>query len=174
MITLETLRENVQAFLPGPCMLKTCRQEDWLFVSDVPRRQPAWKAQAPGWEIREKDSLLFLDPDPSLWAAVIDSVPKESLPDITEANLLLRSLALRLTRAPVPAERQPILPLRILFKAVSSGDTGTVLRRLPPLLSALQREKQPLPEACGWALIWAMNRGLIGNTERSKQEVRIC
>ena len=91
--------------------------------------------------------------DSGRYAPVREAAPVRTLP--------LYSLAVRLTRTPSAAEDQPVAPLRLLIKAVDTGRADCVLRAFPPLLSALLREKKPLPEAAGWVLCRALNRHLF-------------
>ena len=167
MILLADLKRAVKQTIGGSCMLRVCREDDCLLVTDAPLRFPERAAQiknaleAAGWDVRPSGGLWRLDPGQEMWGGIIRSVPREDLPDPAQVSLPLYSLAVRLTRAPAPAERQPKLPLRVLLKAIEAGDADRVLRFFPPFLAARLREKQPMPEAAGWALVWAMNRHIF-------------
>ena len=167
MILLKDLRGEVRQKLGAPCMLRVCWEDDCLFVTDAPKRlsdaADATRAalQAVGWDVRPVGGLWRLDLREERWRSFIRSVPREEGPDPMEAPLPLYSLAKRLTRAPVPAEDQPLLPLRVLLKALDSGRAEAVLHFFPPYLAGLLREKKPMPEAAGWMLTWAMNRGIF-------------
>ena len=167
MILLKDLRGEVRQKLGAPCMLRVGREDDCLFVTDAPKRlsdsaDAARDAlQTVGWDVRPSGGLWRLDLGEDRWHSFIRSVPREEGPDPMEASLQLYSLAKRLTRAPVPAEDQPLLPLRVVFKALDSGKAEAVTRFFPPYLAGLLREKKPMPEAAGWILTWAMNRGIF-------------
>ena len=167
MILLSDWRSRLVRLLDGGCMLRVCRDDGCLFVTDYPARCPenAGRArralEADGWDVVPSGRLWRLDPGEEMWRAFIRSVPREELPDPLHVSLPLYSLAVRLTRTNSAAEDQPVAPLRLLIKAVDTGRADCVLRAFPPLLSALLREKKPLPEAAGWALIWAMNRNIF-------------
>ena len=167
MIQLKDLRGEVRQKLDGPCMLRVGREDDCLFVTDAPKRlsdaaDAARDAlQAVGWDVRPVGGLWRLDLGEDRWRSFIRSVPREKEPDPMAASLQLYSLAKRLTKAPVPAEDQPLLPLRVLLKALDSGKAEAVLCFFPPYLAVLLREKKPMPEAAGWMLTWAMNRGIF-------------
>ncbi len=167
MILLKDLRGEVRQKLDGPCMLRVGREDDCLFVTDAPKRlsdaADAARAelQAGGWDVRPVRGLWRLDLREDRWRSFIRSVPREEGPDPMEAPLQLYSLAKRLTKAPVSAENQPLLPLRVLLKAMDSGKAEAVLRFFPSYLAVLLREKRPMPEAAGWIINWAMNRGIF-------------
>ena len=167
MILLKDLRGELRQKLNTPCMLRVGREDDCLFVTDAPKRLSDAAAaartalEAGGWDVRPVEGLWRLDLGEDRWRSFIRSVPREEGPDPMEASLQLYSLAKRLTKAPVPAEDQPLLPLRILFKALDSGKAEAVTRFFPPYLAVLLREKKPMPEATGWMLTWAMNRGIF-------------
>ncbi len=167
MILLKDLRGEVRQKLGAPCMLRVGREDDCLFVTDAPKRlsdaaDAARDAlEAEGWDVRVLGGLWRLDLRAERWHRFIRSVPREEGPDPMAASLQLYSLAKRLTKAPVPAEDQPLLPLRVLLKALDSGRKEAVLRFFPPYLAVLLREKKPMPEAAGWMLYWAMNRGIF-------------
>lgn len=167
MILLSDWRRHLAGQLNAPCMLRVCRDDGCLFVTDYPARFPGNAGQvrraleAAGWDVRPSGSLWRLDPGEEMWRGFIRSLPREKPPDPLRVSLPLYSLAVRLTGKPTAAEAQPIAPLRLLIKAMDKGDADHVLRAFPPLLSALLREKKPLPEAAGWALIWAMNRNIF-------------
>lgn len=167
MILLGDLRRMIAGRLDAPCMLRICRDDGCLFVTDFPARRPERSGDAErllkgdGWAVSRAGSLWRLDPGPALWGQIIESVPKEELPDPSSVSLALYSAARRLTGADVPAGLQPVLPLRVVLKAVDAGDADRVLRFLPAFLSALQREKKPLPQAAGRLIVWALNRRLF-------------
>ena len=167
MILLKDLRGELRPKLDGPCMLRICREDDCLFVTDAPKRLSDAAAaartvlEAGGWDVRPVGGLWRLDLEKDRWRSFIRSVPREEGPDPMEASLQLYSLAKRLTKAPVPAEDQPLLPLRVLLKALDSGKAEAVLHFFPPYLAVLLREKKPMPEAAGWMLTWAVNRGIF-------------
>ena len=167
MILLKDLRGEVRQKLGAPCMLRVCREDDCLFVTDAPKRlsdaadAARTALQAVGWDVRPVGGLWRLDLGEDRWRSFIHSVPREEGPDPMESSLPLYSLAKRLTKAPVPAEDQPLLPLRVLLKALDSGKEEAVTRFFPPYLAVLLREKKPMPEAAGWILYWAMNRGIF-------------
>ena len=148
-------------------MLRISREDDCLFVTDAPKRLSDAAAaalaalQAVGWDVRPVGDLWRLDLREDRWCSFIRSVPRENGPDPMKASLPMYSLAKRLTKAPVPAEDQPLLPLRVLLKALDSGKAEAVLRFFPSYLAGLLREKRPMPEAAGWILTWAMNRGIF-------------
>lgn len=167
MILLKDLRGEVRQKLDAPCMLRVCREDDCLFVTDAPKRlsdsadATRTALEAGGWDVRPVGGLWRLDLGEDRWRSFIRSVPREEGPDPMEAPIPLYSLAKRLTKAPVPAEDQPLLPLRVLFKAMDSGKAEAVLRFFPPYLAVLLREKKPMPEAAGWMFYWAMNHGIF-------------
>ena len=167
MILPDEFRRRAAGQLDARCMLRVCRDGGCLFVTDYPARCPenAGRArcalEADGWDVVPSGRLWRLDPGKEMWRAFIRCVPREELPDPLRVSLPLYSLAVRLTRTPSAAEDQPVAPLRLLIKAVDTGRADEVLRAFPPLLSALLREKKPLPEAAGWTLIWAMNRNIF-------------
>lgn len=167
MILLKDLRGEVRQKLNAPCMLRVGREDDCLFVTDAPKRLSDAAAaardtlEAGGWDVRPVGGLWRLDLGKDRWRSFIRSVPREEGPDPMVASLQLYSLAKRLTKAPVPAENQPLLPLRVLLKAVDSGKAEAVLRFFPPYLAVFLRGKKPMPEAAGWMLYWAMNRGIF-------------
>ena len=166
MILLKDLRGEVRQKLDGPCMLRVCREDDCLFVTDAPKRlsdsaDARTALEAGGWDVRPSGGLWRLDFREDRWRSFIRSVPRENGPDPMEASLQLYSLAKRLTKAPVPAEDQPLLPLRVLLKALDSGKADAVTRFFPSYLAVLLREKKPMPEAAGWIINWAMNRGIF-------------
>lgn len=166
MILLKDLRGEVRQKLDAPCMLRVCREDDCLFVTDAPKRlsdsaDARTALEAGGWDVRVLGGLWRLDLRAERWRSFIRSVPREEGPDPMEAPLPIYSLAKRLTKAPVPAEDQPLLPLRVLLKALDSGRAEAVLRFFPPYLAVLLREKKSMPEAAGWMLYWAVNRGIF-------------
>ena len=167
MILLKDLRGEVRQKLDVPCMLRVGREDDSLFVTDAPKRMldsadaVRTALEAEGWDVRPVGGLWRLDLMEERWRRFIRSVPREEGPDPMAASLQLYSLAKRLTKAPTPAEDQPLLPLRVLLKAMDSGKAEAVLRFFPPYLAVLLREKKPMPEAAGWMINWAMNRGIF-------------
>lgn len=166
MILLKDLRGEVRQKLGAPCMLRVGREDDCLFVTDAPKRlsdsaDARTALEAGGWDVRPVGGLWRLDLGEDRWRSFIRSVPRENGPDPMEASLQLYSLAKRLTKAPVPAEDQPLLPLRVLLKALDSGKADAVTRFFPSYLAVLLREKKPMPEAAGWIINWAMNRGIF-------------
>lgn len=161
------LKTPLRRLLGPDSMLRFYRREDWLFVSDAPRRRPQ-QAEAlvrsleeDGWQVLEAGGLFLIDPDRGRWLDLIRAVPGEPLPQAQETSLPLYSMARRMTRAAVSAEDQPIAPLRLMVKAVGRKDGSAVLRLMPAMLAELQRRRQPMPEAAGWMLVWAMNRHLF-------------
>lgn len=167
MILLKDLRGELRQKLDGPCMLRVGREDDCLFVTDAPKRlsdsadAARTALEEEDWDVRAIGGLWRLDLRKERWRRFIRSVPRENGPDPLEASLPLYSLAKRLTKAPVPAEDQPLLPLRVLLKAMDSGKADAVTRFFPSYLAVLLREKKPMPEAAGWILYWAMNRGIF-------------
>ena len=167
MILLKDLRGEVRQKLDAPCMLRVCREDDCLFVTDFPGRFPEKAGEKKtaleeaDFDVRPSGRLWRIDPGRAMWDAFIESFPREELPDPMDVPLPLYSLARRLTGKAVPAADQPLVPLRILLKAADTGDAEKVIRLLPPILSACLREKKPLPEAAGWVLCRALNRHLF-------------
>ena len=164
---LDGFRQELVKALDAPCMLRVCREDDCLFVTDFPGRFPERAGEKKtaleeaGFDVRPSGRLWWIDPGRAMWDAFIESFPREELPDPMDVPLPLYSLARRLTGKPVPAAIQPLVPLRILLKAADAGDAEKVIRLLPPVLSACLREKKPLPEAAGWVLCRALNRHLF-------------
>ena len=167
MILLNDWRRRIARQLDGACMLRVCRDDGCLFVTDYPARFPETAEEKKtaleeaGFDVLASGRLWRIDPGRAAWDDFIDSMPREELPDPADVPLPLYSLARRLTVKAVPAASQPLVPLRIFLKAADTGDADRLTRLFPPLLSALLREKKPLPEAAGWALIWAMNRNIF-------------
>ncbi len=167
MILLEDLREDIRGILGSPCMLRVSRQEKYLLVTDFERRYPDGAGHkmnrlcAAGWTVRPDGGVWQMDPGDEKWLAIIRSAPAEAPASPDDAPPALYSLVLRLTKTPVPAELQPVAPLRFVLKAIDRGDAAAAEARLPAMISVLLRQKKPMPEAVGRYLNYALRNQLI-------------
>lgn len=162
MILANDLKRQVRGCLSAPCMLRLSRDDDALFVTDLPRREPDGREKAAalsgaGFSVREKDGLWLIDPDDALWRAVIRQAPDEPLLIRADTPAQLAFLAVRLCRDPVPEHLQPVRPLRLLLKCIDLKQADRFAQRMPPLLAGYLRARRPLPRAAGQYLIWALN-----------------
>ena len=171
MILAKDMRSWALEALEGPCMLRLCRQQDALFVTDAPRRAAdpklaAARLTARGFTVREDRGLFLIDPSPDMWGEVIAQAPREPLTEDGSASLFLRSLCIRLLKAPLGDAKDEAPALRILLKAADLRDEKPVLSSFPPMLAALLREKRPLPGGAGRYLTWAVNHHIFSGEEK--------
>ncbi len=154
MSALDALRERAAAALDGRGFLRRDRLGTALFVTDYGKRttdiSAALSALAEAQlTVEEKNGLWRLDLTNEGWTALIQSIPPCAVPPATDENLPLYSLAVRLTRHPVDAAMQPVAPIRLTLLCLDAGDTGRLLRELPPLLADCLKQHLPVPEAAG-------------------------
>ena len=106
---LDGFRQELVKTLDAPCMLRVCREDDCLFVTDFPGRFPEKAGlkktalEEAGFDVRPSGRLWRIDPGRAMWDAFIESFPREELPDPMDVPLPLYSLARRLTGKTVPA-----------------------------------------------------------------------
>ena len=163
---LEPLRNSLRVSLGVSCFIRRSRREDALFVTDVLLRKGRDTETALDALRRQKDwilipegRLIHLDPAPELWHRLIDSAPRCGVgrPEQYPEYPFLAACALRLVKEPVPADMQPVAPLRLTLKRLEAGELGRLQEELPPLAAVLQRKHSALPEAAGWYILSLRN-----------------
>ncbi len=154
MSALDALRLRASAALHQKGFLRRDRTGTALFVTDYCKRttnlsEAISALTAAQFTVSERNSLWFLDLTKDGWTELIRSIPPCQVPPLTDENLPFYSLAARLTRHPVAAEVQPILPIRLTLLCLDAGDENRLLRELPPILADCLKQKLPVPEAAG-------------------------
>ena len=166
---LEPLRDSLRALLGVPCFIRRSRNEDALLVTDALRTGRDADAllerleQSGDWQVRRDDYLLQLDPSPALWQKLILSAPPcdEYRPEAYPDYPFLASCAIRLAHMNVPAEKQPLAPLRMTLKYLEAGEFNRLQDDLPQAVAVLQRKHSPLPGAAGLYILSQIKRGEI-------------
>ena len=153
MNALDGWRQEILGLLPAG-FLRRDTGEDFLFVSDYPRRNDAAeetteKLKSAGFTVFEEKGLAHLDGTPEKYFSLISGFPAPKAVTPTEDNVRLYALALRLTRVGISGEGQPLPLIRLTLKCLDAGDEDGLLLRLPPLLAVAQRTHRPLPAFAG-------------------------
>ena len=164
---LEPLRDSLRALLGVPCFIRRSRAENALFITDAVRKAANAAAmmdrlaQSGKWCAWREGDLLQLDPSPALWHELMISAPlcAERRPEAYPDYPFLASCALRLAAGNVPAEIQPVEPLRMTLKLLEAGELGRIQEELPRTVAVLQRNHMPLPEAAGLYILNRLKRG---------------
>ena len=166
---LEPLRDSLRALLGVPCFIRRSRNEDALLVTDALRvardadELPERLEQSGDWQVRRDGDLLQLDPSPALWQKLILAAPlcNEYRPEAYPDYPFLASCAIRLSQMNVPAEKQPLAPLRMTLKCLEAGEFKRLQEELPQAVAVLQRKHSPLPGAAGLYILSQIKRGEI-------------
>lgn len=161
---------EVRGIMGGKGFVRLHGQDAFLFVSDLPRREPAGGLAAILKALRERGymaqlspaDLLCIDLQPERWRALLNTF-EDARPVTFPQNETLHgvyALARLLSRHPSAFERQPMDMIRAVFKRCGARDG---LAALAPQLHAgcarRLRCAQPLPSALAKVLYaWLANQ----------------
>lgn len=143
-----------------PPFLKRAPEEDFLLVSDAPRRLPEKEAarallEQNGFAVFEKGGLWLIDA-PLLWYERLALALPAAVPERPREEGLLDvwALAWELMRHPSEISAQPLGLSRQVLKAIETGPMAVteLARALPPAIAVLLRKKAPLPALAGGIL----------------------
>lgn len=167
------IRHEIQAifekagYTNRPPFLKRAPEEEYLFVSDAPRRLPDIKAARAlfdqnGFTLSEKEGLWFLDAPLAYYEQLALSLPSAPPKQPREDKFLdVWALACLLLKHPGPVAFQPLGPSRQVLKAIEAGPAAVMglVKTLPPVAAVLLRQKEPLPALAGGLLAeWVAER----------------
>ena len=128
---------------------------------ETPMRPPCWTPAAArdttgaGFAITCERGLWRIDLSPWRQAALIDSLPRRSLPARVPDELLpLLSLCRSLlSQGDVPARDQPWPPIRQTLLLLAAGDRQRLWQTLSAQTALCKRTHAPLPAAAAYAIM---------------------
>lgn len=158
----ESLWQLIQNISGQKAMLRLSREDDCIWVCDLPRRLLHHERTLAESHLREAGFLVRFDETTSLWQidlplndSLFAAEGNQPLP-LPRKEILYPVYALyrMLAAHPCPAEQQPITLLRGLLKctACSPEENKPKLAQLTSQCTACLNRKQPLPAAACHAL----------------------
>lgn len=150
--------QEVQAILGKYGFVRLYGQEEFLYISDAPRRvasetilliQKTMQEQGFTTAIGETN-LLLIDLQPDRWETLFNAFPHTESFSMPEEERLLGvyALARLLARHPAPLNRQPMVPFRAVLKRYDAADGLPALApRLQEQCAQWLRQSMPLPAA---------------------------
>lgn len=148
-------------------MLRLCRDDDSLWICDLPRRLSGEQAAQTAETLAEKGYAVQLDEQSRLWKIDLP-VTDQLYAFCSDAGLLPQKEALHpayallrlLTAHPFSVETQPQDLLRAVLKLTARplGDNRQAIENLHQQCAALLNRRQPLPAAASAALAQSIRK----------------
>ena len=160
MSCLGSIQDEIRAHLRGAGFLRRDRDARVLFITDYPLRNDDAPAvlealTGAGFAVTCERGLWRIDLSPWRQAALIDSLPRRSLPARVPDELLpLLSLCRSLlSQGNVPARDQPWPPIRQTLLLLAAGDRQRLWQTLSAQTALCKRTHAPLPAAAAYAIM---------------------
>ena len=163
------LRTQIAQALGDRCFLRWSRDDDSLWVSDLPRRsgelgatEEHLLAMGVRCSLYEQTRLWSIDLTLERYRALVEAMPSDITPLPRDDRLhAVYSLCRLLLLHPAPLEDQPLWPLRCVLKRMEGSDQAMLdaIPRIHESCAAWLRKGQPLPTAAGRALLqWLLKK----------------
>lgn len=149
---------EAQAILDNAGFLHLYGKDDYLYISDIPRRVSSAELQTKRNILTEhgfthtihSDRLLLIDLSPERWENILQAYPKATLDSFPNDDTVFPVYALirLLYKHPSPLHLQPLSPIRTVLKCLNQ--TACLLALMQPLYQQCAirlRDHQPLPTA---------------------------
>lgn len=160
MSCLGSIQDEIRAHLRGAGFLRRDRDARVLFITDYLLRNDDAPAvlealTGAGFAVTCERGLWRIDLSPWRQAALIDSLPRRSLPARVPDELLpLLSLCRSLlSQGDVPARDQPWPPIRQTLLLLAAGDRQRLWQTLSAQTALCKRTHAPLPAAAAYAIM---------------------